>query len=210
MNKSENYVIPRYLKIAVNLSERIATGNISEGSKLKGRSVLSTQYGVSPETIRKAMALLSEKDVVKIYNGKGIYVLSKENAAQFIKSFKGDEEIQDLRFQLSKEYEKLQVAEKSILKLTNKIIDMYKYKRSDLVTPIAIKLPKNSHVIGHSIKELEIWHKTGATVVAIMQSNETTVSPGPYYVFSANDVVIIAGDNKVVERFNAFINGITI
>ena len=62
----------------MNISERIVSGDIAEGSKLKGRWVLSTEYAVSPETIRRAMYLLSNKNVVKISNGKEISVKSKK------------------------------------------------------------------------------------------------------------------------------------
>ena len=66
----QNIRTPRYLKIAVNLSYRIASGEIVEGQKLKGRSVLSTEYNVSPETIRRAMSILEDKEVVKIVPGR--------------------------------------------------------------------------------------------------------------------------------------------
>ena len=61
---SKQITVPRYLKIAVDISARIASGDIIEGEKLKGRSVLSTEYNVSPETIRRAMSILSDKNVV--------------------------------------------------------------------------------------------------------------------------------------------------
>lgn len=202
------YSVPRYLKIAVNISERIASGNILEGSKLKGRSVLSTEYNVSSETIRRAMSLLSDKNVVKTANGKDNVVLSKENAIAFIKSFDSHGIIKNLRLNLSQAYEKKLLIEQEIYSLTDQIIDMYKYRSSDLIKPIEIQLPPNCHMIGKSIKTLEIWHNTGATVVGVIREQEAIVSPGPYFEFSENDIIIIVGDKNVVECFNAFINGI--
>lgn len=199
---------PRYLKIAVNLSSRIASGNITVGEKLKGRSVLSTEYNVSSETIRRAMSILSDKQVVEIVAGSGIIVLSKEKAIQFLKNFKDDESVSDLRLKLTHLVEERKSMDEEINALTKQIIDMYKYKRSDLIKPVEILLPPNSHVIGQSIGKLEVWHNTGATIIGIIQDNNIIISPGPYYEFNESEKVLIVGDENVIERFNAFINGI--
>ncbi|MDD4699877.1 MAG: TrkA C-terminal domain-containing protein [Oscillospiraceae bacterium] len=205
---SEQVIIPRYLKIAVHLSGRIASGEIKEGNKLKGRSVLSTEYSVSPETIRRAMSILSDKNVVEIIPGSGITVLSKENADQFVKSFKDDESVADMRSRLSHIIEKRKSIDEEIASLTQRIIDMYKYRRTDLITPVEINLPHNSHVIGKSIGHLEVWHNTGATIIGIIHDRNVIISPGPYYEFAEKDKVLIAGDENVIERFNSFINGL--
>lgn len=208
MIESKQITIPRYLKIAVNLSSRIAIGEIVEGEKLKGRSVLSTEYNVSSETIRRAMSILSDKKVVEIVQGSGIIVISKENAIQFLRNFKDDESIAEMRLELSHMYENRKSIDEEINALTTQIIDMYKYKRSDLVTPVEIQLPSNSKVIGQSIGELEIWHNTGATIIGIIQDKNIIISPGPYYEFTANENILIVGDESVIERFNSFICGI--
>ena len=52
-------VIPsQYLQIALDLATRIARGELPEGSRIYGRSVMAPEYGVSPETIRRALRLL--------------------------------------------------------------------------------------------------------------------------------------------------------
>ena len=207
MTNTENYMIPRYLKIAVDLSARIASGEIPEGEKLKGRSVLSTEYNVSPETIRRAMSILSDKKVVEIIMGSGIVISSKEKAIQFVKSFKDDESIADIRLNLSQMLEKRKKLDEEISLMTSKIIDIYKYRRSDLINPIEIQIPSDSHIIGKSIGKLEIWHNTGATIIGIIQDGHIIISPGPYYEFTQNDKILIVGDENVIERFNVFING---
>lgn len=199
-------MIPRYLKIAVDLSARIASGEIPEGGRLKGRSVLSTEYNVSPETIRRAMSILSDKDVVEINVGSGIVVTSREKAIQFVKSFQDDESIADIRRMLSEMLDKRKRLDEEISSATNKIIDMYQYRRSDLINPVEIQIPAGSHVIGRSIGELEVWHYTGATVIGIVQDDKIIISPGPYYEFDAGDRVLIVGDENVIERFNVFIH----
>ncbi len=205
---TEQFTIPRYLKIAVDISARIASGDIHQGEKLKGRSVLSTEYNVSPETIRRAMSILSDKKVVEIALGSGIVVSSKENAIQFLKNFKDDESVAELRLKLSQMLDKRRSMDEEISSLTKQIIDLYKYKRSDLITPVEIPLPNSSPVIGKSIGALEVWHNTGATIIGVIQEKSIIISPGPYYEFAQSDKVLIVGDENVIERFNAFINGI--
>lgn len=208
MPNMAQYTIPRYLKIAVDISTRIISGEIHEGEKLKGRSILATEYNVSPETIRRAMSILADKKVVKSLLGSGIIVLSKERANQFIKSFKDDESITDIRRKLDEMFQKRESMDQEMILLTNQIIDMYKYRRLDVITPVEVKLPKGSCAIGKSIGELEIWHNTGATIIGVVRGKDIVISPGPYYAFSEDDSILIVGDENVIERFNAFIQGL--
>ncbi len=206
MNDSEQITIPRYLKIAVDISARIVSGDLLEGDKLKGRSVLSTEYSVSPETIRRAMSILSDKKVVDVVAGSGITVLSKAKAIQFLNNFKEDESVNQMRSRLSQMIEQSAALSEKINSLTYQIIDMYQYKRSDLVMPVEIPLSPNSTVIGKSIGNLKVWENTGATIIGIIQDKSIIISPGPYYEFSKDDKVLIVGDENVIERFNAYIN----
>lgn len=205
MAMSDFIAIPRYLKIAVDLAARIASSEIREGEKLKGRSVLSTEYKVSPETIRRAVSLLSDKDVVEINVGSGIVVSSKERAIQFVKNFKDVESVSELRLRLSQLLRDRKSLDEEIAATTEHIIDMYKYRRSDLITPVEIQIPSESHIIGKSIGALEVWHNTGATIIGIIQDENILISPGPYYEFAENDRILIVGDDHVIERFNVFI-----
>ena len=207
MIPSDLITTPRYLKIAVDLSTRIASGEIPEGEKLKGRSVLSTEYNVSPETIRRSMSILSDKKVVEINLGSGIVVASREKAIQFVKSFKNDESISEMRLNLTQMLEKKKQLDDEIVALTEQIIDMYKYRRTDLITPVEIQVPHGSHIVGRSIGELEVWHNTGATIIGIIRNKNVVISPGPYYEFDQADRILIVGDENVIERFNAFIRG---
>ncbi len=198
--------IPRYLKIAVDIATRIVSGKLSEGEKLKGRSVLSTEYNVSPETIRRSMSLLSDKNVVAIKAGSGIIVLSREKAVEFINNFKSDEVLTQMKDNLSQLLKKRRSLDEDIADTTMQIADMYKYMRSDLISPVEIVLPEHSGTIGQSIGELQIWHNTGATIIGVIHNNRIVISPGPYYEFESGDRVLIVGDEHVIERFNAFIN----
>ncbi|MDF2533128.1 MAG: transcriptional regulator, GntR family, partial [Clostridia bacterium] len=54
---------PIYKKIAIDIANKIVKGDIKEKDKISGRSVLASMYNVSPETIRRAVALLHESEV---------------------------------------------------------------------------------------------------------------------------------------------------
>lgn len=208
MIPSELIIIPRYLKIAVDLSSRIVSGELTEGQRLKGRSVLSTEYGVSPETVRRAMSILSDKGVVEVNLGSGAVVISREKAVQFVKSFKDDESISEMRVQLAQMFEKRKSMDDDIMAMTTKIIDMYRSMRNDLITPVEVEIPKGSGIVGKSIGKLRIWDHTGATVIGVMQGDNLIISPGSYYEFSQEDRILIVGDKNVVERFNTYISDV--
>lgn len=197
---------PRYLKIAIDIAARIVSGKLAEGEKLKGRSVLSTEYNVSPETIRRSMSLLSDKKVVKINTGSGIIILSRERALEFVKNFSSDEVLIEAEQKLNQLLKKRIALDEEISKITKQIAEMYKYKRSDLINPVEIILQENSHVIGKSIENLKIWHNTGATIIGVIRNNYIIISPGPYFEFQSDDRVLIVGDEYVIERFNAYVN----
>ena len=72
----DNEGLTQYTRIAISLAERIASGQLKEGDKLSGRSKLSPEYNVSPETIRRTLRLLADMKVVEVKEQSGVYVLS--------------------------------------------------------------------------------------------------------------------------------------
>ena len=84
----ENDALPQYMRIARSIAQRIADGELMEGEKLSGRSKLSSEYNVSPETIRKAVQVLQGRAVVIVREQSGVYVLSAEQARQCLAGFK--------------------------------------------------------------------------------------------------------------------------
>ena len=80
----ENEELPQYMRIAGSVAGRIAEGQFAEGEKLSGRSKLSSEYQVSPETIRKAVQLLRDMQVVTVKEQSGVYVRSAENAKRYL------------------------------------------------------------------------------------------------------------------------------
>jgi DNA-binding GntR family transcriptional regulator len=78
---------PIYAQIALDIALRIVRGELKENSKVYGRSVMSSEYGVSPETIRRAFKLLEDTDIVEIKQNSGVMVVSSENARKYVERF---------------------------------------------------------------------------------------------------------------------------
>ena len=85
-NTQTNYyadTIPRYQRIALEIASRIASGEYEEGQKVSGRSSIAGQYGVSPETARRAFSVLSDNGIVDPWKGSGMFIKSRKNAEKY-------------------------------------------------------------------------------------------------------------------------------
>jgi DNA-binding GntR family transcriptional regulator len=91
---------PVYSRVALDIAARIARGDFREGQKISGRSLTSSEYSVSPETVRRAFRLLSDMDIVDVRQNSGAIVLSKVNAAEYVKRFENRKDIGILKKQL--------------------------------------------------------------------------------------------------------------
>ena len=91
---------PRYRQIAYAIAEKIANGDYPIGSKLHARSTLSVQFGVSSETARKAISILSDLDIVQAVHGSGVKILSQEKAKNFLNQAEETSTIQTLHAQI--------------------------------------------------------------------------------------------------------------
>lgn len=63
-----------YELVADHIEARIRAGEIPLGSRLPGEQALRQEYGVALSTIRKAMGLLRDRDLVTTRASKGTYV----------------------------------------------------------------------------------------------------------------------------------------
>lgn len=204
---SEKVATPLYLKIALDIASRIARGEFKENTKIYGRSIMSSEYGVSPETIRRSLKLLSDMNVVEVKQSSGAVVLSRKNAQEYINRFKGRENAKTLHQQLKNLVEKQSKLSKEITHVSNMITRFsVKWSHSNPLKNFEVEVGKGSPVVGKSINELNFWHATGATIVAIRRKNEIILSPGPYAVLAENDTIIFIGDQSAVNAVTMFVN----
>jgi K+/H+ antiporter YhaU regulatory subunit KhtT len=205
MSNDTAHDMPRYLRIAVDIAERIATGEIEPGTRLKGRSVLSSEFHVSPETIRRAMAILSDMNVVKVSAGSGIRVLGQDQAIQFVRNYRSSASVKEMRAELYNRFDQAHKLQDEIRQLSDKLLEHYQYRRGDLIVPVEIAVPDDSPLVGLSIGQCQVWLRTGATIIGVVQKNKVIVSPGPYYEFTADDKLLVVGDEDVIDRMRRFL-----
>ncbi len=67
----------KYMKIIVWIKNNISEGTFSPNTKLPSEYELMEQFGVSRQTVRKALEVLEEEGVVKSRQGSGTFVMEK-------------------------------------------------------------------------------------------------------------------------------------
>ena len=67
---------PGYRRIVETIAERIATGVYAPGGRLPSGSQLCTEFGVSPMTVTRALAVLKTEGLVSSVKGRGTYARS--------------------------------------------------------------------------------------------------------------------------------------
>lgn len=190
-----------YYSIAVDIARRIGEEELSIGAKISGRTVLASQYQVSPETIRKAIALLREAGAVEVSRGKEIEVVSKEKAKLFLAEWDASKPVQSFW----EDFDAL-VAEKK--RIDQKFYQMVEEiaNRSPRVStlvpyrPFEIQIKAETKIVGKTIGQLRLWQATGATVVAVRRKEEFIVSPGPDVGLEAGDWLVLVGPEDSIPK----------
>lgn len=111
-----------------------------------------------------------------------------------------------LRCSMKKLLEDRRNIEKQIQDVNEKIMDYsYRFKNTDLVEPIEVEIPKESHILGKTIGESEFWHNTGGTIVGVKRKEEILISPGPYLEFKKGDKILVVGDENLFHRIKKYL-----
>lgn len=196
-----------YHSIALDLAQRIINDEFPVGMKISGRSLLASHYNVSSETIRKAVALLKNANVVSVSQGKEVVVLSVEQAYLFIEHHKSMDSVYSLKQELEILLTKKQELDTRFEQVLNDIIG-YSDRLKNLTpyNPAEVKVAEGSHAIGKTIADLKLWQHTGATVVAIRRGKEIAISPGPLATIRAGDRIVVVGNSDVLEQMSRFLN----
>lgn len=200
--------VAKYEKIALDIAYSIINEEWKIGEMVMGRSTLSGKYSVSPETIRRALKLLEELQVVHVIEKKGILIKSKEAADTFIKEYKSKDRILSLREDIIKLMEEKKVIEKQVLEHMDSVIEQAMLLRNiGIIYPLELKISEKSHLVGKSIGEVRFWDHTGATIIGINRSGHLYLSPGPKLVFFTNDIILyVANDTNISDKVDKYVN----
>lgn len=174
---------PQYFQIARDIAKRIAEGTLKVGERISGRSIMASEYGVSPETIRRAFHLLSDSNVIEVRPQSGAYVLSPESARLYLSNSVDMQSSRDMHNHLDELLNEQRRITKQLSEVTANIA-----KRQALIYSAAEQgfglgetiIKSGSWIIGKTIGALAFWQATGATIVAIRRADELIISPGPY------------------------------
>ena len=195
-------VVPsQYLQIALDLATRIAQGELAEGSRIYGRSVMASEYNVSPETIRRALRLLADMKVVEVKPQSGAVVLSADNARRYIENFDEGADVHALRLRLKDLMAESAEVNRQMAETVSALVKSQEtFAAADQPLPnYEVPVPPDSPLIGKNIGELKFWQSTGGTIVAIRRGQTVILSPGPYAELYGGDVIILVGSSGAAE-----------
>ncbi|MCR4418555.1 MAG: TrkA C-terminal domain-containing protein [Clostridia bacterium] len=200
--------LARYEEIALMLAADIARGRYREGERIYGRSVLAGQYSVSPETIRKAVALLQAREVVETVAGSGIIVLSRRAAQKFVEDFEEFSALEKMEKRLDELLEQRNRLNAEIEHLTREIVH---YKEALLKQMLynteEIKVGSGSPLVGQSVQSANIRALTGVTVTAVRRRGVLFDSPGEEVTLQPGDVLLVVGDKGGKEKLRGLAAG---
>lgn len=205
---TERKQLPRYIKIAQDICGKILTGEFPEGTLLKGRSILGSMYGVSPETIRKALNLLEKEKVVEIKRGVGVYVDSALHAQQFAEQWKSMTLISNKYTELKDLLSEKRALDDKIEEAIKDMKDSFAYQTNEAVHFSEVEIPQDSWIDGKTIGEVYFWNYTEATIVAVVSkdSGRAQQSPGPDFPLHIGDRLIFVGkDDLSFDRVLSFL-----
>lgn len=201
-----NYSAPIHNAIAIDIARKIVSGSYPVGTKISGRSLMSGNYNVSPETVRKAIALLRDSHVLSVSQGKEAVVESIEQAYSFLSR---NEDIQFV-FSLRQEVESLLAQKQEIDKRLESILSEVigycdRLRNLSPYNPVEVCVPPTSHAVGKTAGELQFRDRFGAALLAIKRGEETIVSPPHHEVLKAGDKLVLVGKGDLIHNLSEFL-----
>ena len=200
--------VPRYQEIAAAFAEKLVNGEYREGDRVFSRSTLASTYSVSAETARRAMAVLADLGVLEILPGSGAVILSVDKAVEFLHFFRQKSYVETLRQELTDSIRR-QRAELDHFAATLEDVShrVTRYRQENPFVPFRCVVSAESPRAGRTLEDVNFWHHTGATVVAIRTGEHTVLSPGPHAELTAGSTVFFVGEPDCVSRVHAFLDG---
>ena len=184
---------PVYSKVAYDIAVKISAGELREGQRFTGRSLMGSQYGVSSETIRRAMRHLSDLGIISVQPNAGSTVLSRKRAVEYVEQYQSGKDLRAMKARLHEMLQRRDQLNQEISDTFWQIIDLgERFRRSDRLRTYEFSVAADTAAAGHSIGDLDFRRKTGATIVAVRKGEELLLSPGPATPLQGGDVVVVA------------------
>ncbi len=202
----KDIIVPIYARIALDIASRISRGELKENTKIYGRSVMSSEYGVSPETIRRSMKLLADVEIVEIMQNSGTVVVSESKARNYVERFGQQNNPKVMKKKLQEMMKEQGELNARMLEVVGSIVSMNdKYSETNPFQNYRAEVVEASKMIGRTLKELNFWQETRATIIALCRDDQIILSPGPYITFLVGDILIYVGDVSCVDAVEEYI-----
>lgn len=200
-------LMARYEEIALELAQGVAKGEIRIGEKMTGRSALAGRYKVSPETVRRAVALLHVRGIVKTVPGTGIIVESKALAQNYVQ----EAERTLALLELENEVKGLIDARKDLDARLDEAIGRIVRATAAAISTIRhveeIEVPEDSPFLGKTLMESGLRERTGASVIGIARASEEIFSPSPLEAIRAADLLVVVGTDEAKDLLRSMVEG---
>lgn len=198
---------PIYLQVAYDIAAKIVSGALVEKERFSGRSLMSSQYGVSPETIRRALRLLSDMGIISVQENVGSQVLSKQRAVEYVEHYEMRRDLMMLKGELNQLMVQRRQIDERISDIIGQITDLSdRFRSSDRLRTYEFIVSEDAEIEGKSIRHIDFRKHTGATIVAVRRGDEIMLSPAPQTVLRRQDLLVIACNVTDVDGVASFIN----
>lgn len=205
MAKRERGSSSRYEEIAVDIARKILSREYREGDRLLGRSHLAGTYKVSPETIRRAIAILHDRGIVRAIPGSGIRVVSRQLAADYLEGLQTRSAIVEMQAELSELLAQRRKLDDRIEETGSKLAALAGRALAAARRVEEVELPPRSWCVGQTLASARLRNQTGATVIAVVRNGEEHFSPGPDFVLQAGDLLMVVGPDAARERLERLV-----
>lgn len=199
--------ISRYEQIAVDLALRIMRDEYEIGERISGRSTLAGRYKVSPETVRRAVALLEDAEVVETHPGVGIIIKSKRAAEDYFQAFQGEKALANLQERLTDLMAEKQKLDHEVEQTVQQMVTYLWGMINNLQYLERFEIPAGSWMLGKDLASTDLRSRTGATVVSIERDGEEIFSPSSEMKFRVGDRLAVVGTITAKDKVKELVAG---
>jgi len=190
----------RYEEIAADIAGKIVARELKESERISGRSTLAATYRVSPETIRRAIALLHQRGIVQVQAGSGIRVISRNLAADYLDAVQTRSSLEKATLELQSLLSRRAALDAEITTAVTKVTTLTTRLGATMRELDEVELPADSWVVGQTLASARIRNVTGCTVVALIRGSAEEFSPSAETRLQAGDTLLLAGSEQARQR----------
>ncbi len=193
--------ISRYENIAYLIAKKIYEGKLPLGQKLSGRTLLSSEYNVSSETIRRAIRSLANYGVVEVKEQSGVFIISMEQAKIFMDDFNHKQQQKNIKVELIKLIEEENKIHSKLDKTIKNLLNSKEFFPFDYFT---IEISKHMKHIGKTIDELDFYQVTGGLIIAYELNHVLYQIPKPSTELIEDMILYVMGDLTIKKNILKF------